>query len=40
MFGIYDVTGDYEAIIMVRTKTRSEFRALSENLFDSHHIKK
>ncbi|MHA1720987.1 MAG: Lrp/AsnC family transcriptional regulator [Promethearchaeota archaeon] len=40
VFGIYDVTGDYEAIIMVRTKTRSEFRALSEKLFDSHHIKK
>ena len=40
VFGIYDVTGDYEAIIMVRTKTRTEFRALTEKLFDSRHITK
>ncbi len=40
VFGIYDVTGDYEAIIMIRTKTRSEFRDLSEKLFESAYIKK
>lgn len=40
VFGIYDVTGEYEALILIRAKTRSEFSELSDELLSSPYIKK
>jgi len=38
VFGVYDVTGDYEALVMLRARTRNEFRDLEEKIFGSRFI--
>ena len=40
VYGVYDVTGAYEAIVMIRARNRKEFSDLEEKIFGSRFITK
>ncbi len=40
VFGVYDITGDYEAILLIRTQNRLEYTTIINNLLQSPDITK
>ena len=40
VFGVYDITGDYDALVFARFKTRTELSAIIKNLHDSPYVER
>lgn len=40
VFGVYDITGDYDALVFVRFKTRTELSAMIKKLHSSPYVER
>ena len=40
VFGVYDITGDYDALVLARFKTRMELSAMIKNLHSSPYVER